>query len=44
MTHLSGWCSPDCTPRSHATCQERIDAGLLDGCDCPDHTTTKDAA
>jgi hypothetical protein len=36
----SGWCSPDCSPRSHATCQERLDRGLLDRCDCPGHTMT----
>ena len=35
MARLSGWCSPFCTPRSHATCQERIEKGLLDYCECP---------
>lgn len=31
---LSGWCSPYCTPRSHGTCQERIDHELLECCEC----------
>lgn len=35
---LSGWCSPTCSPRSHATCQERLDKGLLTRCDCAYHT------
>ena len=38
----SGWCSPYCTPRSHATCQARLDKGQLDACDCPKHA--KDGA
>ena len=36
--HISGWCSPWCSPKSHATCQERIEKGQNpNGCDCPKH-------
>ena len=44
---LSGWCSPDCSPRSHATCQERLERGLLDECGCKrngGHDNTEEAA
>lgn len=34
---LSGWCSPNCSPRSHVACQDRLERGLLDRCDCPNH-------
>lgn len=34
---LSGWCSPQCSPGGHKTCQERLDKGLLDGCRCEAH-------
>lgn len=34
---LSGWCSPTCGPRAHATCQRRLEAGLLDRYGCPRH-------
>lgn len=33
-THLSGWCSPWCSPRSHATCQERLERRDFERCDC----------
>ena len=41
--HLSGWCSPCCSPKAHATCQDRLNKGQLDVCECPDHTTKKAA-
>lgn len=41
--HLSGWCSPDCSSRSHATCQERLDKGWLKVCECPDHPKKESA-
>jgi hypothetical protein len=34
---LSGWCSPCCSPRAHATCQDRLDRQLLTRCECPGH-------
>lgn len=41
---LSGWCSPNCTPRSHATCQERGNRGqLVKPCECPVGHEKKDA-
>ncbi len=34
--HISGYCSPWCSPKSHATCQERIEKGWAAMfCHCP---------
>lgn len=40
---LSGWCSPPGRrhTRDHAECQRRIDDGLVDACDCPDHNESE---
>lgn len=35
-TAPSGWCSPCCSPRAHAICQDRVNRGLL-ACTCPNH-------